>query len=68
MIHYTAEEGKVYDKLVFPNGDKYAHVVTNTGGKNAYTATTSSNGVRPALILPSNALFDKNTLLLKGVA
>ena len=24
MIHYTAEEGKVYDKLVFPNGDKYA--------------------------------------------
>lgn len=24
MTHYTAEEGKVYDKLVFPNGDKYA--------------------------------------------
>lgn len=27
-----------------------------------------SYGVRPALVLPSNALFDKNTLLLKGVA
>lgn len=25
-------------------------------------------GVRPALILPSTALFDKNTLILKGVA
>ena len=25
-------------------------------------------GVRPALILPHNALFDKNTLILKGVA
>ena len=25
-------------------------------------------GIRPALILPSNALFDKNTLILKGVA
>ena len=55
-------------KTTGTNGDRYAHVVTKTGGKNAYTATTSSNGVRPALILPSNALFDKNTLLLKGVA
>ena len=27
-----------------------------------------SRGIRPALVLPSNALFDENTLLLKGVA
>ena len=28
----------------------------------------NSDGVRPALVLPSNALFDKTTLILKGVA
>lgn len=31
-------------------------------------ATKYSNGARQALILPSTALFDKSTLLLKGVA
>lgn len=30
--------------------------------------SVSSYGVRPALVLPSNALFDTNTLILKGVA
>lgn len=29
---------------------------------------SSSYGIRPALVLPSNALFDETTLLLKGVA
>ena len=29
---------------------------------------SSSYGVRPALVLPTNALFDKTTLILKGVA
>lgn len=29
---------------------------------------TSSYGIRPALILPSTAVFDKDTLILKGVA
>ena len=28
----------------------------------------AENGIRPALILPFNAIFDKNTLILKGVA
>lgn len=32
MTHYTAEEGKVYDKLVFPNGDKYAQYFPLEGG------------------------------------
>ena len=31
-------------------------------------ATSDSDGIRPALVLPSNALFDKTTMLLKGVA
>ena len=29
---------------------------------------SSSYGIRPALVLPSNALFDASTLILKGVA
>lgn len=39
----------------------------NNGGTGA-GACSQSRGIRPALILPSNALFDKNTLVLKGVA
>lgn len=31
-------------------------------------AASSSNTVRPALVLPSNAVFDTETLILKGVA
>ena len=33
-----------------------------------YLSASDAMGVRPALILPSNALFDKDTLILKGVA
>lgn len=31
-------------------------------------STTGATGVRPCVILPSNALFDKDTLILKGVS
>lgn len=41
-------------------------VYTNGACYNYYC--NQSYGIRPALILPSNALFDKNTLILKGVA
>ncbi len=30
--------------------------------------TSDSAGIRPALVLPSNALFDETTMILKGVA
>lgn len=41
--------------------------VDNNGGCNTIRSTYQY-GVRPALILYSNALFDKTTMLLKGVA
>lgn len=41
--------------------------VYNNGGCNTIRSTYQY-GVRPALILYSNALFDKTTMLLKGVA
>ena len=36
-------------------------------GNNGYGYSTETVGIRPALLLPSNALFDKTTMLLKGV-
>lgn len=38
-----------------------------TSGTYVARNSTSSDGIRPALILPHTALFDKTTLILKGV-
>lgn len=38
------------------------------GGDYESINSAASFGIRPALILPSNALFDETTMLLKGVA
>lgn len=45
----------------------YAWVVY-TGGGYDYYVCSDSYGIRPALVLPSTAVFDKETLILKGVA
>lgn len=51
------------------NSNGGAYTVTALGGyQQANTNRSTTSGIRPALILPSNALFDKNTLILKGVA
>lgn len=42
--------------------------VVTTEGSFAQGGCSYSLGIRPALVLPSTALFDKNTLILKGVA
>lgn len=47
------------------NGAEF--VVTSSGRYDTGLSKTS-DGVRPALVLPSNALFDETTLILKGVA
>lgn len=49
------------------DGSKDALFV-NSDGNGGGTHCSYSYGIRPALILPSTALFDKNTLILKGVA
>ena len=43
----------------------YADDASN--GSYNFSDASLSRGIRPALILPSNALFDKTTMLLKGV-
>lgn len=45
----------------------YACLVRSVGDCSSRHASYSY-GIRPALVLPSNALFDKTTMLLKGVA
>lgn len=45
---------------------KAFHVYTE--GQLGASQCDNTGGIRPALILPSTALFDKNTLILKGVA
>lgn len=45
----------------------YVWVVYQTGTFDQ-VAETVAYGIRPALILPSNAVFDSDTLVLKGVA
>lgn len=45
---------------------KYVCIVGERGSYNYYLAS-ASDYIRPALILPSNALFDETTMLLKGV-
>ena len=45
-------------------------IVCFVGGNGSYYFGNASisHGIRPAVILPSNALFDETTMLLKGVA
>ena len=43
------------------------YTVANNGYDETSGGTTGNYGIRPALILPSNALFDEATKLLKGV-
>ena len=50
--------------------NSYSHIVWNitNQGEHGNSNVISQNNVRPALVLPSNALFDGKTMLLKGVA
>ena len=49
------------------NDTYYVWNVGSNGGCDYYVASFP-RGIRPAVILPSNALFDETTMLLKGVA
>ena len=48
------------------NSDRVWGVYTD--GNYYYSGASYSRGIRPALVLPSNALFNETTMLLKGVA
>lgn len=48
-------------------GTSLVFYVRSAGGQ-SNESPSQSRGIRPAVILPSNALFDEATMLLKGVA
>lgn len=48
-------------------GNDYSVWIVDATGSGSGNNPSNSHGIRPALILPSNALFDKTTMLLKGV-
>lgn len=52
----------------YTDNASWAWCVYSDGSISSGNYTNNSRGVRPALVLPSTALFDKNTLILKGVA
>ena len=45
-----------------------AYSVKADGGLDSGITCTTANGVRPALILPNTAIFDEETMILKGVS
>lgn len=51
----------------YTRADSKAWLISESGNRNGYN-TTNYYAFRPALILPSNALFDTDTMILKGVA
>lgn len=52
-----------------PNTDNFKEEwFVETSGTLNYGNSTGERYVRPALVLPSNALFDKTTMILKGVS
>ena len=48
-------------------GNDYSVWIVGATGSGSGNNPSNSYGIRPALVLPSNALFDKTTMLLKGV-
>ena len=54
--------------LDYSNSKSKVQYVTSGGGITSDRNYMVTNGVRPALILPSTAVFDEDTLLFKGVA
>lgn len=51
----------------YTNDTNYAYYLSTVGKVN-YGGCTNPYGSRPAFTLPSNAVFDETTMLLKGVA
>ena len=51
----------------YASGTSNAWFIQTDGNSNR-SGASSSYGIRPALVLPSNALFDETTMLLKEVA
>ena len=81
LDYFTAGSGGNSNRIAYLNGSATAwwtrspNTSSNAETFSVFTSgslynyySTQSHGIRPALILPSTALFDETTMLLKGVA
>ena len=67
VAYYNGSAALWWLRSPYTNSTNYVWLVDSSGSCDFYSAS-SSHGIRPALVLPSNALFDETTMLLKGVA
>lgn len=67
IAHLNGTVNVWWTRSPYASGTSNAWFIQTNGDSNS-SGVSSSYGIRPALLLPSNALFDETTMLLKGVA
>ena len=67
IAHLNGTVNVWWTRSPYASGTSNAWFIQTDGNSNS-SGVSSSYGIRPALVLPSNALFDETTMLLKGVA
>ena len=67
IAHLNGTVNVWWTRSPYASGTSNAWFIQTDGNSNS-SGASSSYGIRPALVLPSNALFDETTMLLKGVA
>lgn len=66
IAHLNGTVNAWWTRSPYASGTSNAWFIQTDGNSNS-SGAANSHGIRPALVLPSNALFDKTTMLLKGV-
>lgn len=67
IAHLNGTVNVWWTRSPYASGTSNARFIQTDGNSNS-SGVSSSYGIRPALVLPSNALFDASTLILKGAA
>lgn len=66
IAHLNGTVNDWWTRSPYASGTSNAWFIQTDGNSNS-SGASNSHGIRPALVLPSNALFDETTMLLKGV-
>lgn len=67
VANYNGSATSWWLRSLGTNGTGYVWFI-DPNGNGIRGSASNSDGVRPALIIPSNAMFDADTMILKGVA
>lgn len=68
IAYYSGSATVWWLRSPYRDNNAYVWYIKTDGACYSRGTETSKYGIRPALVLPSNALFDENTLILKGVS